>query len=95
MTRASEHRCPGPRGEALSARGLGLRAVAGFAAVPGRWGRARVGGVDVSAQIADSGRLAVEGQPTTVELVPKEPGEYPFSCGMGMLRGRLIVEVAS
>ena len=33
-----------------------------------------------------------QGQPTVVELMPKEPGEYPFSCQMGMLRGRLIVE---
>jgi len=28
----------------------------------------------------------------TVELLPKEPGEYEFTCQMGMLRGRLIVE---
>lgn len=33
-----------------------------------------------------------EGVPTTLELMPKEPGEYPFSCQMGMLRGRLIIE---
>lgn len=35
-----------------------------------------------------------EGTPTAVELMPKEPGEYPFSCAMGMLRGTLIVETA-
>ena len=35
-----------------------------------------------------------EGQPTIVELMPKEPGEYSFSCQMGMLRGTLIVEAA-
>ncbi len=29
---------------------------------------------------------------TTVELTPQEPGSYEFTCGMGMLRGRLIVE---
>lgn len=29
---------------------------------------------------------------TTVELTPSEPGEYEFTCGMRMLRGRLIVE---
>ena len=35
-----------------------------------------------------------QGQATAVELMPREPGEYPFSCQMGMLRGRLIVEEA-
>ena len=29
-----------------------------------------------------------------VELFPDEPGEYEFTCGMGMLKGRLIVENA-
>ncbi len=29
---------------------------------------------------------------TTVELTPQKPGIYEFACGMGMLRGRLIVE---
>lgn len=32
---------------------------------------------------------------TTVELEPEEAGEYEFTCGMGMLRGRLIVEEES
>jgi plastocyanin domain-containing protein len=27
-----------------------------------------------------------------VELTPQKPGEYHFQCGMGMLRGKLIVE---
>ena len=36
-----------------------------------------------------------EGEPTAVELLPKEPGAYPFSCQMGMLRGTLIVEAAA
>lgn len=27
-----------------------------------------------------------------VELTPEKPGEYGFQCGMGMLRGKLIVE---
>ncbi len=30
-------------------------------------------------------------QTTTVELPASAPGTYPFSCGMGMLKGRLIV----
>jgi plastocyanin domain-containing protein len=28
---------------------------------------------------------------TTVEIDPKEPGEFVFTCGMNMLRGKLIV----
>ena len=32
------------------------------------------------------------GQTVAVELLPKEPGEYTFSCPTGMVRGRLIVE---
>lgn len=33
-----------------------------------------------------------EGKPVAVELMPTEPGEYPFTCQMGMLRGTLVVE---
>jgi plastocyanin domain-containing protein len=32
---------------------------------------------------------------TPVELTPQEPGEFTFTCGMGMLRGKLIVEPAA
>lgn len=32
-----------------------------------------------------------EGQLIPVELMPDTPGEYAFTCGMGMLRGTLIV----
>ena len=32
------------------------------------------------------------GQPVTVEFTPEKPGEYDFTCQMGMLRGKLIVE---
>jgi P-type Cu+ transporter len=28
---------------------------------------------------------------TAVELLPEEPGEYEFTCGMGMLGGRILV----
>lgn len=31
------------------------------------------------------------GERVTIELGPQEPGEYPFACQMGMLRGRLVV----
>jgi plastocyanin domain-containing protein len=29
---------------------------------------------------------------TTIELTPSEAGSFDFTCGMGMLRGKLIVE---
>ena len=29
---------------------------------------------------------------TVVELTPAQPGSYEFTCGMSMLRGKLIVE---
>jgi plastocyanin domain-containing protein len=32
------------------------------------------------------------GQLVSVELMPKEPGEFAFACPMGMFRGLLIVE---
>ena len=31
---------------------------------------------------------------TTVEFTPKTPGEFPFRCGMNMLKGLLVVEPA-
>lgn len=31
-------------------------------------------------------------QTTSVEFTPEQPGEYPFACGMGMMRGKLLVE---
>jgi len=33
-------------------------------------------------------------QTTTVEFTPEQPGEYPFRCGMNMLKGLLVVEPA-
>jgi plastocyanin domain-containing protein len=32
------------------------------------------------------------GETVSVELLPKEPGEFAFACPMGMFRGRLVVE---
>ena len=29
---------------------------------------------------------------TPIEFTPQKPGEYTFTCGMGMLRGKLIVK---
>jgi plastocyanin domain-containing protein len=33
-----------------------------------------------------------EGEVVPVEFMPETPGEYEFTCQMGMLRGKLIVE---
>jgi plastocyanin domain-containing protein len=32
------------------------------------------------------------GDTVALELLPEQPGEYEFTCQMGMLRGKLIVE---
>ena len=29
---------------------------------------------------------------TTIELTPERPGEFTFTCGMNMMRGKLVVE---
>ncbi len=33
-------------------------------------------------------------QTTSIEFTPDTPGEYPFRCGMAMLKGLLVVEPA-
>jgi plastocyanin domain-containing protein len=33
-------------------------------------------------------------QTTAIEFTPDKPGEYPFRCGMNMLKGLLVVEPA-
>jgi plastocyanin domain-containing protein len=42
----------------------------------------------------DFGRRAQlpEGELIPIEFTPDEPGDYEFTCGMGMLRGRVVVE---
>lgn len=37
-------------------------------------------------------RFLPENQKTTVEITPPTAGTYEFTCGMGMLHGRLIAE---
>jgi plastocyanin domain-containing protein len=37
-------------------------------------------------------RFLPENQKTTIEITPPAPGTYEFTCGMGMLHGRLIAE---
>ncbi|MBI5135113.1 cupredoxin domain-containing protein [Candidatus Uhrbacteria bacterium] len=31
-------------------------------------------------------------QPVTIELTPRKTGEFPFSCGMNMFHGKIIVK---
>lgn len=31
-------------------------------------------------------------QTTTIEFTPEKPGEFTFTCGMNMMRGKLVVE---
>ncbi len=36
-------------------------------------------------------RFLPTGAVTSVEFTPDQPGTYEFTCGMGMLRGRIVV----
>lgn len=40
-------------------------------------------------------RFLPTGARTTLEFTPDTPGTYVFTCGMGMLRGRLVVTRAT
>ena len=44
--------------------------------------------------LADFGKSASlpQGQIVPIEFLPEQPGEYEFSCQMGMFRGKLVVE---
>ena len=44
--------------------------------------------------LGDFGKSArlPEGETVPIEFLPEQPGEYEFTCQMGMLRGKLIVE---
>ncbi|GBD20786.1 hypothetical protein HRbin28_01234 [bacterium HR28] len=44
--------------------------------------------------LADFGKSAKlpQGETVPIEFLPEQPGEYEFTCQMGMLRGKLIVE---
>ena len=46
--------------------------------------------------LQDFGRSAPlpTGRVVPVEFLPTEPGEHTFTCQMGMLRGRVVVEAA-
>jgi plastocyanin domain-containing protein len=32
-------------------------------------------------------------EPTVVEFLPTQPGDYPFRCGVTMIRGRVVAQV--
>lgn len=59
-----------------------------------RFLREETGGCSEIVEFADFGisRHLPTGEQVTIELTP-EPGEYEFTCQMGMLRGRLIAAV--
>jgi plastocyanin domain-containing protein len=44
--------------------------------------------------LGDFGKSArlPEGETVALEFLPQRPGEYEFTCQMGMLHGRLVVE---
>lgn len=44
--------------------------------------------------LSDFGKSATlpEGEVVPLEFLPQEPGEFEFTCQMGMLRGKLVVE---
>ncbi len=46
--------------------------------------------------LADFGKSAAlpTGTVVPVEFMPGDPGEHEFTCQMGMLRGRIVVEAA-
>ena len=46
--------------------------------------------------LADFGKSAVlpEGRVVPLEFLPADPGEHEFTCQMGMLRGRILVDAA-
>ncbi len=37
-------------------------------------------------------KLLPMNEKTTIEITPEKPGEYKFSCGMGMFHGKIIVK---
>lgn len=37
-------------------------------------------------------RFLPSGERTSIEIRPTEPGRYPFTCGMSMLRGTIIAD---
>ena len=55
--------------------------------------RADTSGCSEEVVLPDFGirRFLPTGARTSVEFTPDQPGTYEFTCGMGMLRGRVVV----
>ena len=58
--------------------------------------RADTSGCSEEVLLPDFGirRFLPTGAVTPIEFTPDQPGTYEFTCGMGMLRGRLVVSRA-
>ena len=58
--------------------------------------REETGACSEQVVLADFGKSAPlpTGTVVPVEFMPGDPGEHEFTCQMGMLRGRIIVEAA-
>lgn len=56
--------------------------------------RQETGGCSEEVVIPDFGvrRFLPAHTQTTIELTPNTPGTYEFTCGMNMLRGRIVAE---
>jgi plastocyanin domain-containing protein len=56
--------------------------------------RQETSGCSEEVVLADFGirRFLPAHRKTTVEITPEKAGSYEFTCGMGMLRGRITVE---
>ncbi|HEU4388928.1 MAG TPA: cupredoxin domain-containing protein [Blastocatellia bacterium] len=49
-------------------------------------------GTELAVPEFDINRPLPLNQPVVVELTPRKTGEFAFTCGMGMLRGKLVVQ---
>lgn len=59
-----------------------------------RFDRKDTGSCTEEVVLADFGirRFLPSGTTTAVEFTPRQPGSFEFSCGMGMVRGKLQVQ---
>lgn len=67
------------------------------AGVPARlvFTRTQEGGCTFQVQIPDFGVEPTDlpvGEPVAIEFTPEEAGSYTFACGMGMVKGGLLVK---
>jgi plastocyanin domain-containing protein len=103
LLRSVEHNIHGRHEGTVAAREVGVRVRGGYdpdtiravAGVPLRIVFRREESSACSEQVVFPalGKSATlpEGESVVVEVLATEPGEYEFTCAMGMLRGRLVV----